>query len=142
MAVMLSLLRIRIYFAISAWNKPGRVPSEQLLGVMVRSWSTGATKGVSLRKSPISCFTKNVLPIPPTCGTSWPAGRAGLPSKRHPDETFTSLANLIDIFNREIAVGGLPVPDADWVIHPTCPKSSRGLNSCSVRAFGPAKQWL
>ncbi|TEB18957.1 hypothetical protein FA13DRAFT_1802738 [Coprinellus micaceus] len=52
-----------------------------------------------------------------------------------PDETFTSLANLIDIFNREIAVGGLPVPDADWVIQSHLPEEQQRLEQLQRARF-------
>ncbi|TEB27224.1 hypothetical protein FA13DRAFT_1795041 [Coprinellus micaceus] len=151
---------IRIYFAISAWNKyvRGVYDRSQKVRPAVYAkfslgeyrWNNCSGHGAVLEhgrhQGRLVAEVTNIMlhkerAANPTDLRNflarWESGAGewrttllpwwdSLPSV-NPDETFTSLANLIDIFNREIAVGGLPVPDADWVIRSHLPEEQQRL---------------
>ncbi|TEB24162.1 hypothetical protein FA13DRAFT_1714909 [Coprinellus micaceus] len=146
---------IRIYFAISAWNNEAvlkEVAWASTVGTIARGH--GAVLEHGRHQGRLVAEVTNIM-LHKECAANptdlrnflarWESGAGewrttllpwwdSLPSV-DPDETFTSLANLIDIFNREIAVGGLPVPDVDWVIRSHLPEEQQSLEQLQRARF-------
>lgn len=51
------------------------------------------------------------------------------------DETFTSLSNLVEIFNVEMALAPLPAPDAEWIIRSNMPGERQRVEHLQLARF-------